>query len=212
VCLRFVRALRDADPGLYGVGAGYGGFPVGGSTTVIVTGRKLAQQPGCRSALEVLQATPQLSRLASLAGGAAPSLTGALQQRSGSAFTLFAPSNGALESLLRALPDAGAPTPELVRNQTMLTNLLAYHVVPGAALAAADLRDGQQLQTLLGSAVRPLAVAKAGGSVTIRAVASQAKVVQPDLRTCTGVVHVIDNVLLPVQPGGAAARAPAARG
>ncbi len=194
------------------MGAGFGGFPVygGGGTTVIVTGgRKLQQQAGCKSALEVLQATPQLSRLASLAGGAAPSLTGALQQRSGSAFTLFAPSNGALEALLRALPDAGAPTPELVRNQTLLTNLLAYHVAPGAALAAADLRDGQQLQTLLGSAVPPLAVAKAGGSVTIRAVASQATVVQPDLRSCTGVIHVVDSVLLPVQPG---AQAPAARG
>ena len=204
-----------SDGGLYGV-APYGAYGSGlGGTTVIVTGRKTLQAAGCESAAAVLAANPATSTLASLAGALSPALGAELKSTAGAPFTLFAPSNAAIQSLLASLPPGpGGGPPELVRNATALTALISYHVVPGAALTANQLTDGQLLTTALGTAVPPLRVRKTGNDVVIVGVGSEAAVITPDLRTCRGVIHIIDTVLLPVMAGaqapGAAAMKPAA--
>jgi uncharacterized surface protein with fasciclin (FAS1) repeats len=61
--------------------------------------------------------------------------------------------------------------------------------VPGT-LTAADLSDGQKLETVAGET---LTVKVDGGTVMV----DDASVVQPDVEASNGVVHVIDSVLTP---------------
>jgi uncharacterized surface protein with fasciclin (FAS1) repeats len=167
--------------------------------SVVVVGRKLqaAQQP-CKTVAQVLKQTPSLSALSGVSDRLSASLKTELTSSAGAAFTFFAPSDRAITSLLSSLPNNGA---SLVTNETALTALLSYHLVPGAALAAADLKDGQQLATALKGAP-PLRMRLADGGVLIVAVGSEAAVVQPDIKTCRGVVHVVDTVLLPIMGSG----------
>jgi uncharacterized surface protein with fasciclin (FAS1) repeats len=152
----------------------------------------------CQTVEQLMAATPSLSRLATLSHNVDAPLKAQLSSREGSSFTFFAPSNAALTALLAALPDAGAEAPELVRNSTALTALLSFHFAPNGVLPAAALADGLQLQTALGSAAPPLRVRRAGGALALQGVASEAAVTQADLKTCRGIVHVVDAVLLPV--------------
>jgi len=138
---------------------------------------------------------PELSQLGSLVMKLTPKLQGELKSKAGADFTLFAPSNGAIQALVASLSK-----PELLTsNMTALTALLSYHVVPGAALTAAQLSDGQQLKTALGGPTPPLVVRKSDQGVLIQAVGSEAAVIKPDLRTCHGVIHVVDTVLIPIK-------------
>lgn len=173
-------------------GGGGGGFGGGG-----FVGRRLSE--GCRSVAEVVAQTPELSSLLSFAPKLSANLQAALQSKSSSAtpITLFAPSNAAFAKLMASIPaDAKA---ELDTNTTILTGLLTYHIVAPGAVTAAELRDGQLLQTGL-RAVPPLRVNIAGKAVSIEAVGSTATVVQADIKACRAVIHVIDTVLLPMKP------------
>ncbi len=173
-------------------------------TVVVVRGRKLqaaAQQAPCKTVADVLKQTASLSALSSASDRLSAPLKAELTSSAGGAFTFFAPSDTAIRTLLASLPGGGA---SLLSNETALTALLSYHLVSGAALAAADLKDGQQLATAL-KGVPPLRVRLADGGVLIVAVGSEAAVVQPNIKTCRGVVHVIDTVLLPIMGSGAMA-------
>jgi len=109
--------------------------------------------------------------------------------------TVFAPTNDAFDALLEAL---GTTAEELFSNSTLVAVLLSYHVVPGQALEAADLTDGMKLDTLLGESGDPLTVSIEDDGVEIEAVGSTATVLVPDVAAGQAVVHVIDEVLLPV--------------
>lgn len=111
--------------------------------------------------------------------------------------TVFAPTNeGILNAHYKltkaAAFDGLALTPELLRAA------LTYHVVPSAAARAADLTNGQQLPTLNADAP-PLEVEIAGDTVRIQSVGSVATVVTPDVAVNDAVVHVIDEMLLPIE-------------
>jgi uncharacterized surface protein with fasciclin (FAS1) repeats len=100
-------------------------------------------------------------------------------------YTVFAPTNAAFEALpAGALDELLEPA-----NKKQLGGVLTYHVVPGQ-LKAADLSDGQKLETVNGET---LTVRVSGEEVTV----GGAKVVQPDVQASNGVVHVIDEVLQP---------------
>jgi uncharacterized surface protein with fasciclin (FAS1) repeats len=84
----------------------------------------------------------------------------------------------------------------------LLTTVLKYHVVPGAALRASALSNDQRLVTLLGPNVTVRLAVSGGGvnqttTVRIIGVSSTATVVQADVVACRSIVHVIDTVLLP---------------
>ena len=100
-------------------------------------------------------------------------------------YTVFAPTNAAFKAV-------GQDTlQQLLRpaNKEQLTSVLTYHVVAGE-LQAADLRDGQTLETVQGQRLR---VRVDGDTVRV----GDARVVQADVDASNGVVHVIDGVLQP---------------
>ncbi len=99
-------------------------------------------------------------------------------------FTVFAPTNAAFEKL----PDGVLPT--LLANPSALAEILQYHVVSGNVLST-DLSSGSVNTLLTGES---LDIVVSGSSVTINGVAS---VTAADQLASNGVVHIIDEVLIP---------------
>lgn len=101
----------------------------------------------------------------------------------GGPVTVFAPTDAAFN----ALP-AGTLS-NLLANPAQLAAILKYHVASGAVLSSA-LTNGEQITTLNGAKV---SVSISGSTVSI----NSAQVVIPDVKAVNGVVHVINQVLLP---------------
>jgi len=120
-----------------------------------------------------------------LAALAAADLTSALEAEG--PFTVFAPTDDVINAWLTA---AGLTTDELVADTEALTELLSYHVVPGKIFAA-DLMDGQTAETLQGE---NLTFTVNADGVSINAYVN---VVTPDVEASNGVIHVIDQLLVP---------------
>ncbi|WP_322969474.1 fasciclin domain-containing protein [Faecalibacter sp. LW9] len=103
--------------------------------------------------------------------------------------TVFAPTN-------QAFINAGFPTISSIQaaDPEVLTSILTYHVV-GARAFSSDLSNNQTLGTVQGGNL----VVNIGNQVTIkgRANASASVVLAPNTLATNGVIHVIDQVLLP---------------
>ena len=99
-------------------------------------------------------------------------------------FTVFAPTDEAFAKVPKAQLDA------LLKDKAALTKVLTYHVVPGKVMAA-DVKAGK-VKTVEGS---ELTVSTTGGVKV-----DKANVVKTDIAASNGVIHVIDAVLLPVEP------------
>ena len=100
-------------------------------------------------------------------------------------FTVFAPTDDAFAKVPQETMDAlAAADPE-----GALTDVLTYHVVPGKVMAA-DVTDGLEVATVQGSTVT---FTVKDGSVMI----NDANIVQTDIESLNGVIHVIDAVLIP---------------
>jgi uncharacterized surface protein with fasciclin (FAS1) repeats len=97
-------------------------------------------------------------------------------------FTVFAPTDAAFAKVPKADLDA------LLADKAKLTAVLTYHVVPGSVMAK-DVKPGK-VKTVQGS---ELTLATNGGGVTV----DGAQVVKADIVADNGVIHVIDNVMLP---------------
>jgi uncharacterized surface protein with fasciclin (FAS1) repeats len=128
------------------------------------------------------QETPDLSTLADAVSAAG--LVETLEEPG--PYTVFAPTNEAFEALGGTLDTLLEP-----ENEAELAEILTYHVVPGE-LTSSELSDGQELKTVQGGT---LEVQIADGEVTVNG----AKVATPDVEASNGVVHVIDEVLIPSQ-------------
>lgn len=98
-------------------------------------------------------------------------------------FTVFAPTDSAFAALPEGTLDS------LLADPDALTNVLLYHVAPGAVMSS-DLTDGQTIDTVQGS---PVTVGVSGDAVTI----NDANIVAADVAASNGVIHAIDAVLLP---------------
>ena len=98
-------------------------------------------------------------------------------------FTVFAPTDYAFGTVPAATMDA------VFADRDLMTAVLTYHVVPGT-FTAADLSDGQELETLQG---QTLLVTKSGESVKVNGI----DVVAADVPATNGVIHVIGGVLVP---------------
>lgn len=107
-------------------------------------------------------------------------------------FTVFAPTDAAFD----ALPEGTVDT--LLEDPTgQLADILTYHVVEGAVLAAdvAGL-DGQEVTTVNG-ATFTVGVGDDGSVALTDAAGNEVGVTQTDIETSNGVIHVIDAVLMP---------------
>ena len=98
-------------------------------------------------------------------------------------FTVFAPTDEAFAKLPKGTVDA------LLKDKAKLATILSYHVVPGnvssrdvAGMSSAKTVNGQQI-----------AINAKGNKVMI----DKATVVQADIAASNGVIHVIDQVLMP---------------
>ncbi len=105
-------------------------------------------------------------------------------------FTVFAPTNAAFA----ALPEGTLDMLLLPENKDKLTQILTYHVVPGAVTS--DQLAGQRVTvaTVEGSTVH---IDGRGGKYGTGVRVNGANVTTADIIASNGVIHVIDKVLLP---------------
>ncbi|MEO1561051.1 MAG: fasciclin domain-containing protein, partial [Cyanobacteria bacterium J06632_19] len=100
-------------------------------------------------------------------------------------FTVFAPSDAAFAKLPQdAVQDLLKP-----ENKEVLVKILTYHVVSGQVLST-DLKSGE-VKSVEGGPISVKVDPATGVQV------NDATVVQPDVKASNGIIHVIDNVILP---------------
>lgn len=104
-------------------------------------------------------------------------------------FTVFAPNNAAFEQLLADLGVASLD--DLTAAQ--LEPILLYHVVSGKVMSS-DLTDGYVSTLSPGPSDTKVSVLVDAGNVVLNA---SSDVIQADIEAENGVIHVIDEVLLP---------------
>lgn len=146
---------------------------------VFVIGRVL-EIPGNLSS--VVGATTDLSALAGAVTAALPNLIPTLEATRG--LTLFAPVNSAINAAAGTIGQA---------NETVLTNVLLNHVINGTAVYSPLITNGGNITSAGG---QPLTFTTNSTGVFVTSGSSTAKVVQANVLTSNGVVHLIDNVLL----------------
>lgn len=95
-------------------------------------------------------------------------------------FTVFAPTDKAFA----ALPEGTVASLLQPENKAKLQSILKYHVVPGAVMST-DLIKFSNAKTLQGD------------KVDLSLMVNNAKVIKADIKTSNGVIHVIDQVVLP---------------
>jgi len=98
-------------------------------------------------------------------------------------FTVFAPTDEAFDKLPPGTLDA------LLKDKKKLTAVLTYHVLSGK-MTSDQVAKLHNAKTLQGSEVT---ISKENGSVHI----DKASVVKVDIEASNGVIHVIDEVILP---------------
>jgi len=151
-------------------------------TFLLALGLVPAASPA-KNVVELAAATPDLSTLVTALK--AGKLTDALSGKG--PFTVFAPSNEAFaklpKSVLERLLDP--------KNIKELQDLLEYHVIARAAVHKADLKFTQRVKTLEGKEL--FIVKDHRGDVLV----DNARVTTADVDASNGVVHIIDNVLIP---------------
>merc|ERR1712100_452020 len=148
--------------------------------------------PSSKNIVELAVSVPDLSTLVTALK--AGNLTGVLSEKG--PFTVFAPTNEAFGKLPKSTLDH-LLDPKNIRE---LDAVLEYHVVPGN-IQSKDLKPFNEVKTLEGGALKVISD-KRGVFVN-----DDAKVVKADNEASNGVVHIIDNVLIPGHTNlGAAAK------
>lgn len=96
-------------------------------------------------------------------------------------FTLFAPSDAALVEL----------PPQLFRDPARLRRVLGFHLIEGVSLSSSEF--SRHVPSSIGQRLK--VVRHGDGAVEI----DEARILRPDLPTESGIIHVIDRVLLPAE-------------
>ncbi|MFW9907341.1 MAG: fasciclin domain-containing protein [Candidatus Thorarchaeota archaeon] len=115
-----------------------------------------------------------------LAAAAAADLVGTLTSKG--PFTVFAPTDEAFAKLPEGTVES------LLKNKKKLAQILTYHVVPGKVMAK-DVLNLKKAKTVQGQEI----TIDTSSGVKV----DNANVVQTDIETSNGVIHVIDSVILP---------------
>lgn len=103
--------------------------------------------------------------------------------KSGGPYTIFAPDDAAFEKLPPGTLES------LLEDKAKLSAVLTYHVLSGK-MTAAEVSGMDHARTLQGSEVT---ISKEDGAVHV----DQANVVKTDIEASNGIIHVIDQVILP---------------
>ena len=124
----------------------------------------------------VLRASQGTTNVASVLSGAGP-------------FTLFAPTNDAFKA-------AGFATVDAINNAdpNTLASILTYHVIEGRVFSS-DLTNGAMPKTVNGGTVTINLTN--GATVKGKSNTTASKITSTDLVTTNGIIHTIDQVLLP---------------
>jgi uncharacterized surface protein with fasciclin (FAS1) repeats len=106
-------------------------------------------------------------------------------------FTIMAPTNAAFAKLKKTAPDTYTA---VTTDNALLTKVLTYHViaakVPASAAIAVAKKNGS-VKTVQGEKIT---LSLKGSSLFIN---GNAKVIAPDVRCSNGIIHGINNVLVP---------------
>ncbi|MEQ9021822.1 MAG: fasciclin domain-containing protein [Pseudomonadales bacterium] len=100
-------------------------------------------------------------------------------------FTVFAPTDAAFA----ALPEGTVENLLKPENKDQLIAVLTYHVVPGKIMSADIVGKTAEVDTVQGS--------KLSVDATSGVKVDNANVISADIETSNGVIHVIDQVVLP---------------
>ena len=140
-----------------------------------------ASPAASKNIVQVAAGNPQFSTLAGLIQKAG--LVSALSGKS--KLTVFAPTNAAFAKLPKAT------LKKVQGDKKLLTSILTYHVVKGAVPASKVVKlNGESVKTLNGKRVK---IAVKGGKVYV----NKARVTKTDVKASNGVIHVINQVLIP---------------
>lgn len=101
--------------------------------------------------------------------------------------TVFAPTDAAFTALLEEL---GVTAEQLLSDRPMLSRVIRYHIARGS-LEASEVLAKKRIRTLQGGWLRQ------DGGVLTDANGRTANIIQTDIEASNGIIHVIDNVLLP---------------
>ncbi len=148
--------------------------------------------------VELAAANPMFSNLATAL--TQEDLIGTLSTDAGTSpapFTVFAPNNTAFQNFLDDDPNDNFETIDDVLNLSFLSDVLTYHVLPNGAVRAADITDGitpttVQSETFTINAMNGVSITDSN--------ARETNVIATDVTGSNGVIHVLDNVLLPTLP------------
>lgn len=146
--------------------------------------------PPAGNIVEVAQGNPNFTYLVAAVLRASQGGTNVASVLSGAGpLTVFAPTNEAFKA-------AGFATIADINNAKAddLTTILTYHVISGRVFSS-DLTDGAMPATVNGGKVT--IGLKNGATVKGNSNSSPSKIMSTDLVTTNGVIHVIDQVLLP---------------
>ena len=116
---------------------------------------------------------------------------GLVQTLQGGEYTLFAPTDGAFQTLAN---DLEISLNDLLANRPLLQGVLNYHVIPSTVTADDILTGIPVTETVEGD---NLSFGYDSGISRVVINGGEASVEQPNIFATNGVVHVIDNVLLP---------------
>ncbi|MBW4465152.1 MAG: fasciclin domain-containing protein [Pegethrix bostrychoides GSE-TBD4-15B] len=146
--------------------------PIAGSPTATAgANATIDQVVSSNGSFSTLNSAIQAAELESTLSGAGP-------------YTVFAPTDAAFA----ALPPGTLDRLLLPENKAQLQQLLSYHVVPGS-VTSAQITPGE-VNTVEGA---PVNITTSAGEVTV----GNARVTEPDITASNGVIHAIDQVLLP---------------
>lgn len=126
-------------------------------------------------------------------------LLGVLSTEAGTApapFTVFAPSNDSFQAFIDADPNDGFSSINDILALPILTDVLTYHVLSGA-VRAGDITDGIMPTTVQGET---FTINTPDGVTITDANGRVVNVIATDVTGANGVIHVIDNVILPTLP------------
>ena len=143
-------------------------------------GKKMAK-PAKADIVQTASAAGSFNTL--VAAVKAAGLVGTL--KSDGPFTVFAPTDEAFA----ALPEGTVENLLKPENKDQLIAVLTYHVVPGKVMSSDIAGKAMEVKTVQGSTVDI--------NATSGVMVDGASVVQADIDTSNGVIHVIDKVILP---------------